>query len=123
MAKDRWLFLPLPNGSICVQLLKDSGAIKGPEILPNEIGAYVAGLMLAAGDAFRQSGRPEPSPGYEGSIPAFEPSAIFLLPVGKQMGLAIRMGEAHIVLDVSGFDLTELGQTLIATSAPEGRPI
>jgi hypothetical protein len=121
MADDGWTLEPTGKGTVKITLIKRDGNRLATEMQADHVGTFVAGLTRAFRDAFHRSGRPLPPEAYEGTIPPLEPDLVGLLhPRRNQWYFQFRMGEARLVIDISDQDRARLGQSLIASAAPEG---
>jgi hypothetical protein len=112
------------DGRVTVMLIRDGNAEAGVGMAAADVGSFVATLLAAAMEASQLSG--QSSPVGQGTslagLPCIRPTAIGLSAgeATEPYSLVIHAGTARI-----GFALPnpqELGQALLAASAPEGRP-
>lgn len=121
MSHDTWTLVPNKSGSVSITLVSNkSGKRLETEMDPSQVGAFVAGLSAAFCNSFRMSGRPEPPVRYSGTIPPIHPDVVALLnPTGKSWAMLLKIGEANIVIDISGVDTRDLGQALLSKPTPD----
>ncbi|MEC9369659.1 MAG: hypothetical protein VX871_13315 [Pseudomonadota bacterium] len=119
MPSDSWLLEPNADGNVKVTVVKRTGKRLVTEIKADEAGALFTGLATAFRDACIKSGNQSPAESFKGVLPPIEPDAIRVLhPSPDVWALDFRMGEAHILFDMSGLDREGLGRALLASSAP-----